>query len=517
VLLVGYTVRTTWQLAYKNGDTPVEMLVYVQSAPDVPFVVSELDRLASQVGMRKEAPILLDGGYTDTVAGQKVEHEAISWPFEWYLRDYKGKQYYNRNLPADFSGGRYVAVLAMGANLDPVRDQLVGYTGQKFRLNWWYPEDYKQLAWDTLPNALLNASAREKLFKYVIYRDLINPPLGAREFYFYVRNDLLGPGGLASEAQPAPPPSPVGRGVEVAVSSVMTYGRAGGVPVLREPKGVASGPDGRLYVVDGTNANVTVFDREGSVVRSWGRKGAGDGEFTEPWGIAVAPDGSVFVADTWNHRIQKFDAEGRFLAKWGTFVDTQGQLNASPGNFYGPRDLALTATGELLVTDTGNKRIQVFDQAGRYMRVFGGEGRNIGQFREPVGIAVDRQGRIYVADTWNQRIQVFGPQFQPLAQYPVLAWTSQSAGHKPYLAVAPDGDIFATVPERQGILRVRDEQAALLSLRGGPRLGLPIGIEIDSGGQLIVSDAQGAVVVGYVLEAASEIGPRESVEPGPEP
>ncbi len=503
LILVLYTIRTGWQVNYKNGDNPVEMLVYVQSAPDVPFVVSELERLGNQLGLRKDVPILLDGGYTDTVAGQSVPHEAISWPFEWYLRDFKAKQYFSRNLPADFSSGPYAAVLVMGTNLDPIKDQLTGYTGNKFKLNWWYPEDYKQITWETLLPGNWDAG---KVMKYVLYRELVNAPappaspLGARDFYFYVRNDLVGAGGATAGAGnpvvAARPPVPAAQ--ELRVDAVTSLGRVNGVAELKDPKGIAVDGAGRVYVVDGTNATVTVFNRDGSVARSWGRKGAGNGEFTEPWGIAVAPDGSVFVADTWNHRVQKFDAEGRFIATWGRFVDVGSQVGASPGAFFGPRDIAITTDGKVLVMDTGNERIQVFEQDGRYLRMFGGEGRGVGQFREPVGLALDRTGNIYVADTWNQRIQVFSSEFEPVTQYAVPQWSSIAATHKPYLAVGGDGSIYATAPERGGLLRMRDGVVTALTPSQGPKLALPVGIRVAADG-LYVSDAQSGVVIVYQL------------------
>lgn len=528
ILVAAYTVRSGWQVTYKNGDTPVDMLVYVQSSPDVPFIVREMERVGNTLGLRKEVPILLDGGYSETVAGQNVAHEAVSWPFEWYLRDYKAKQYFSKNLPGDFSTGRYAAVLAMSTNLDPIRDQLDGYTGNKFRLNWWYPEDYKQLApqasgspealWKTFFDGearekffgtiwltLTDATAREKLAKYVLYRELINPPLGAREMYFYVRNDLVGSGTGPPGASVAVLPS-APRTEALDVGNVVVYGQTGGRSVLSDPKGIALGPDRLLYVVDGASATVTVFNPDGTVARSWGRRGTGDGEFTEPWGIAVAPDGSVFVADTWNHRIQKFDPQGRFLLKWGAFTDTQGLAAASPGNFFGPRDISFTREGNLLVVDTGNERLQMFDQNGRHLRSYGGEGRAVGQFREPVGIAVDQAGRIYVADLWNQRIQVFSSQFDPIAQYAVPSWTSQAATHKAYLAVTLEGDVYATLPERQALIRVRDGVAATVTLPSGPRLSLPIGVKAAEG-RLLVSDAQAGVVVAYQLAGDGDQGP----------
>lgn len=522
-VLLTYSIHTGWQATYKNGDTPVELLVYVQSSPDVPFIVSEVERLGSELGLRKDLPILLDGGYTETVAGQQVAHEAVSWPFEWYFRDHRGKQYFSRNLPSDFASGRYAALLVMGTNLEPIRADLSGYTGNKFRLNWWYPEDYKGIPIATaqiedmpaavgktagmVVGAILDPTSREKLLKYVLYRELVNPPLGAREMYFYVRNDLArgGPSPAPAPAPPSPAPALPAQPAAVEVEDVFVYGRPGGQPVLRDPKGIALDRDGRLYVVDGINSTVTAFNSDGSVARSWGRRGTGDGEFVEPWGITVAADGSVFVADTWNHRIQKFDAQGRFITKWGI-----SGVGTVPATFYGPRDLATTPAGELLVTDTGNKRIQAFDQRGNYLRSLGVEGNRPGELREPVGLAVDAEGRIYVADTWNQRIQVFDSSFRPIAQYPIPGWSGESITNKPYLAVGPSGEVFATAPDQGTVVMVTDGVGTLLALPA-PRPRMPVGIEVDDRGRLFISDAQSASVFRYDLRPAST-PPQETPE-----
>jgi len=506
-VLVVYAIHTGWQVVYKNGDTPVEMLVYVQSSPDVPFIANEIQQIGDQLGLRKDVPILLDNGYTDSVNGQDVVHESVSWPFEWYFRNYTSKQYFTRTLPSDFASGRYAALLVMDTNLDPIRDELSGYTGTKFRLNWWYPEDYKHMTWGDIPWTLTDPVQRLKLLQYIVYRKLMNEDkgegLGARQMWLYVRNDLVGATGPANgQAGPISPniSAPVAVVPPVAAQETVTVSGLYGQGVLKDPKGIAVDRAGDVYVVDGTNSNVTVFNPDGTVRSQWGQKGTGDGQFTEPWGIAVAPDGSVFVADTWNHRVQKFSGDGRFLLSWGSTT-----IGSGPSAFYGPRDIAITPSGQLLVTDTGNKRVQVFDQNGTFIKAFGTEGSAAGQFREPVGIAIDGQGRIYVADTWNQRIQVFSPDFQPLAQFPVQGWSSQSLVNKPYLATGADGSVYATVPERGSVLRLKDGIFSALSLPTTPKLGQPIGTAVDAQGRLLVSDQQGADVVAYTIgsEAAS--------------
>src|SRR5204862_402259 len=93
----------------------------------------------------------------------------------------------------------------MGPNVDPIRDQLGDYVGQKYRLNWWFPEDYK--LWQSDPGAIWRSLSdpitRAKFLKFLLYREPMNT-LGAREFYLFVRKDVptLGP---ASTTTPLPP------------------------------------------------------------------------------------------------------------------------------------------------------------------------------------------------------------------------------------------------------------------------------------------------------------------------
>jgi len=206
--------------------------------------------------------------------------------------------------------------------------------------------------------------------------------------------------------------------------------------------------------------------------------------------------------------VQKFTSQGTFVTQWGGY-----EVGEAPGKFYGPRDIAVSAGGQVLVTDTGNKRIQVFDQNGTFLRAFGSEGSGPGQFKEPVGLAVDRQGRIYVADTWNQRIQVFDSSFQQVGQYEVPGWGSQAVSNKPYLAVGPDGDVYATLPERRSVVQVKDGAVRTVPLPASPALGLPTGVDVMPDGALVVSDPQNAVVVGYDLAAGGAARPDSDSQP----
>ena len=54
----------------------------------------------------------------------------------------------------------------------------------------------------------------------------------------------------------------------------------------------------------------------GAVLVSGCSSGDGDGQFNEPVGLAVDANGNIYAADTWNKRIQVFDPDGKFLRQF---------------------------------------------------------------------------------------------------------------------------------------------------------------------------------------------------------
>ena len=73
------------------------------------------------------------------------------------------------------------------------------------------------------------------------------------------------------------------------------------------------GPTGEFYVLEGQAQELRVFGRTGAHVRTIGRKGGGPGEFQEVVGLAWAPDGNLWVIDPSNARISVFDTAGNYL------------------------------------------------------------------------------------------------------------------------------------------------------------------------------------------------------------
>ena len=278
---------------------------------------------------------------------------------------------------------------------------------------------------------------------------------------------------------------------------------------LLRPRGIALAQDGTIYVADSGNHRIMHFAPDGTFINTWGNFASSEiepapaGTFNEPWGIAVGPDGSVYVTDTWNHRVQKFSPAGEFITEWGFF----GTADA-PTGFWGPRGIAVDQDGRVFITDTGNKRIAVFDADGEFITSFGSPGFELGELDEPVGIAVGLEGEVYVADTWNQRIQMFIPDetntdYTAVSAWFVEGWYGQSLDNKPFLGVAPNGEIYTTDPEGYRVLGFNSTGEFTKGWGGYTgeldSFNMPSAIAFDAAGGAWVADAGSNLIMHFTL------------------
>ena len=184
------------------------------------------------------------------------------------------------------------------------------------------------------------------------------------------------------------------------ITEFSSYGEAEGQ--ITWPTSIALDADGKVYVADEWLNRISIFDKDGGFLSSWGKAGSGDGELDRPAGIAISTDGTMFLTDSRNHRVQKFSLDGQFKGKFGSFGDGPGQFNM-------PWGISLDKEGQVFVVDWRNDRIQQFTADGEWQASFGQSGDGVGQFNRPSSVCVDEDGDIYVADWLNNRVQVLSP------------------------------------------------------------------------------------------------------------
>ncbi len=126
------------------------------------------------------------------------------------------------------------------------------------------------------------------------------------------------------------------------------------------PGSIAIDDSGHVFLADQLTHRVMKFTSDGTFLLSWGGAGSGPGQFaspseqTGPDGVAVGPEGHIFVGDGFNHRIQVFDSMGQYLREWGTAGSGASQF----GDFL--RKVDFDVTGNVYVPDNSNRRVSKY-------------------------------------------------------------------------------------------------------------------------------------------------------------
>ena len=139
--------------------------------------------------------------------------------------------------------------------------------------------------------------------------------------------------------------------------------------------------DDNIWVVDKGSNMIVKFNPQGRVTMVFGRKKeasdegaepdkhpspplpAVDGQFRQPTGVAWDKAGDLFISDGYiNSRVAKYDKDGHWIKQWGDRGTKEGEFNT-------PHTIVNDAEGNIYVGDRGNRRIQVFDPDGKFLRV----------------------------------------------------------------------------------------------------------------------------------------------------
>ncbi|XP_055606600.1 RING finger protein nhl-1 isoform X2 [Uranotaenia lowii] len=217
-----------------------------------------------------------------------------------------------------------------------------------------------------------------------------------------------------------------------------------------------------------------------------GGRGSEPGSFTWPRGIAVGPDNSIVVADSSNHRVQVFDSNGIFAREFGQYGNGDGEFDCLAG-------VAVNRIGQFIIADRYNHRIQVLDPSGRFLRSFGTQGTADGKFNYPWGITTDALGFIYVCDKENHRIQVFQSDGTFIGKFGSCGRDEGQLEHPHYIAVSNTNRVIVSDSNNHRI-QIFDVNGRVLSTFGGEgsdegQFKFPRGVAVDDQGYICVADS----------------------------
>lgn len=328
--------------------------------------------------------------------------------------------------------------------------------------------------------------------------------------------------------------------------------------IFADPGDVAVDELDNVYVADTGNHSIRKITPLGAVSTLAGRSrefGHVDGtgsvaRFNQPSGIAVDATGAVYVADSANHAIRKISSDGTVVTLAG-LGGTSGYSDGSgsAARFYLPSSVAVDATGNVYVADTGNSAIRKITPHGVVTtfagRAAGGFFDGIGsadgigtqaRFNAPRGLAMDGLGNIYVADTNSNLIR----KISPAAVVTTLAGQSNISGnnghadglggaakfwHPTALAVDDVGNVYVADAGNSTIRRITPD--GMVSTLGGTpqaqanvdaagmaaRFSFASGIAITRSGTLYIADSGNDTIRKGVLSRSWGVAPEHTAVP----
>lgn len=206
----------------------------------------------------------------------------------------------------------------------------------------------------------------------------------------------------------------------------------------------------------------------------FGEFGVMEGQFTEPSGVAVNAQNDIVVADTNNHRIQIFDKEGRFKFQFGECGKRDGQL------LYPNRVAVVKPSGDIIVTERSpTHQIQIYNQYGQFVRKFGA---NI--LQHPRGVTVDSKGRIIIVECKVMRVIIFDQMGNVLNKFGCSKHLEFPNG----VVVNDRQEIFIS-DNRAHCVKVFNYEGQYLRQVGGEGItNYPIGVGINAAGEILIAD-----------------------------
>ena len=228
------------------------------------------------------------------------------------------------------------------------------------------------------------------------------------------------------------------------------------------------------HVLPGSPWHVHVTHHQYQAISSLGSVGAERGEFNGLWGVAVSSTGNVAVADRGNKRVQVFSSAGRYLGEFN------GQGQPYPQMSF-PVSVAYLGADHILVSD--DSRIFLHKENGEPVKCL-----NAAHYQSPIGISVNRNGHAIVCDSKSRKIVVLSPDGDTLLQ----SFKAPGCDTAPWYAAQHEDKFFVSYPGSHCI-KVFDAAGNYVQDigregAGDGQLNSPSGVAVDKFNNLVVVD-----------------------------
>ena len=304
---------------------------------------------------------------------------------------------------------------------------------------------------------------------------------------------------------------------------------------LNEPKSLALGANGMLYLADAENHVIRKVDLSSGLIMTVAGRPETDTGTSEPVRAQAPVEDEDPLADPPTDKAEKFvqlsDVSGtvRYVVgtgKSGRFGGDGGPATQAALNF--PGAVAVDGLGNLYIADTMNHRVRKVDAATGTISTIAGTGQHrwsgdggpatAAALNEPAALAVDDRGNLYIADQSNNRVRKVDLNTGLISTVAGTGETGYTGDGMPAaeagisgpsgLAIGPDGALYIADTFSGRIRRIDPETGVISTVAGdggeyrfsgmpnefSTSLSRPYGIALDAAGNLLITDSDSHLI-----------------------